>query len=109
MTPQPVTSYKVEVIIVRRDTGEHIHAYPVEVRHWWSVAREVLGWLSIEVLPYWPYGSLRLVWDDHEMEPRINGSLYGLALTLNLLTDDDYVPQEHAHNPYPDLRSNHLR
>lgn len=104
MTPQPTQTHRVTVWLIKED-GTEIQSYTTETRQWWDAVLDIMGWLRIEVLPYWTPGSLALVWSEDGMDLRLSGALYGMAASHRL--QPAWLPRApEAWEPCPDLRRN---
>lgn len=102
----PAQSYHATVHLLRRD-HTLLDSYTTEAHHWENVALDVMSWLRIEVLPYWHPGDLVLVWDSDGLDVRLDGALYGVAISHWLRPTWWKPPQPPDQwSPYPDVRSN---
>lgn len=77
-------TYRATVQLLKKD-GSVLTTYTAETVDWEGAAIVIVLWLRIEVLPYWSHGELRLVWDEPALDPRVAGSLHGVAVSYDLV------------------------
>jgi len=83
----------VDVVLYRRDTGDAIHTYHAEADTRREVIESIVLWLRIEVLPYWPFGSLWFA-PSWGVDPHTAAALYGIGRMFELVDDaaHDWLP-----------------
>jgi hypothetical protein len=66
------------ITLWRRDTGAKLDTLHYEVEDWREIIYRVRGWLSIEVNPYWRWGSLGMTWETDDQQ--VAAGLFGIAV-----------------------------
>lgn len=74
----------IEVVLYRADDMTAIDTYKTEALTWQDCVHDILSWLRIEVLPYWPQNSLRLS-SCAGNDERAAAAIYGIGLSYYLV------------------------